>query len=165
VSKLSFGFLVLAVAMAAIAPGLAAAGPTLVPANVPYDSEGVIPENVVRECTRLGTKIATFTKQYADKNGTPVELVDEIDFGTAPSALRVEIFNVVSSGNAFIGHNKSMSVRVELLSGGEVKAKTSLSRNSMGGFGAGFKGSCSVLGRVTKALGQDIADWLSQQQR
>ena len=162
-SKLRFGFFILAVAMAAIAPGFAAAGPIAVPANVPYASEGVVPENVVRECTQLGTKIATFIKQYADKNGTSVELVDEVEFAKAPSALRVEIFNVVSSGNAFIGHNKSMSVRVELLSGGVVKAKTSISRNSMGGFGAGFKGSCSVLGRVTKALGQDIAEWLSQQ--
>jgi hypothetical protein len=163
VSKLSFGFFVLAVAMVATAPGVAAAGPIAVPANIPYDAEGVVPENVVRECTQLGAKIASFIKEFSDKNGTAVELVNEVDFASAPSALRVEIFNVVSSGNAFIGHNKSMSVRVELLASGKVKAKTSFSRNSMGGFGAGFKGSCSVLGRVTKALGKDIADWLSQQ--
>ena len=162
-SNLRFGFLVLAVIVVAASAGVAAAGPIAVPANVPYDAEGVVPEKVARECTELGSKIARFTKQFADQNGTPVELVNEIDFAKAPSSLRIEIFNVVSSGNAFIGHSKSMSVRVELLSGGVVKAKTSFSRNSMGGFGAGFKGSCSVLGRVTKALGKDIADWLSQQ--
>ena len=33
-------------------------------------------------------------------------------------------------------------------------------RNSGGGFGGGYKGSCSVLGRCTKALGKDIAGWL-----
>jgi len=33
----------------------------------------------------------------------------------------------------------------------------------MGGFGAGFKGSCSVLNRCTKTLGKDFADWLKGQ--
>ncbi len=30
----------------------------------------------------------------------------------------------------------------------------------MGGLFAGFKGSCSVLGRTVKAIGKDIAEWL-----
>jgi hypothetical protein len=163
VSKLKLGILCFAAALTLGAPGAAWAGAIVVPANVPYASEGIFPENVRRECTRLGTNIGTFIKQYADQNGTAVELSQSIDFSSAPASLRVEIVNVVSAGNAFVGHNKSMSVTVELLSGGRVTAKNSFSRNSMGGFGAGFKGSCAVLGRVTKALGKDIAEWLKQQ--
>ncbi len=156
-------FLCLVVAAAIVAPGAAMAGATAVLANVPYASEGVFPENVVRECTQLGTKIASFTKQFADENGTAVELVPAIDFSSAPSALRIEIVDVVSRGNAFLGHSKSMAVKLELLAAGRVQAKTTLSRHSMGGFGAGYKGSCAVLGRVTKALGKDVAAWLQRQ--
>jgi hypothetical protein len=31
----------------------------------------------------------------------------------------------------------------------------------MGGAFAGFKGSCSVLGRTVEALGEDIGGWLA----
>ena len=30
----------------------------------------------------------------------------------------------------------------------------------MGGAFAGYKGSCSVLGRTVKAMGKDVAQWL-----
>ncbi len=88
-SKLRLVFLCFVVAAALVAAGTAMAATTAVMAKVPYASEGVFPDNVVRECTQLGTKIASFTKQYADKNGTGVELVSAIDFDSAPSALRI----------------------------------------------------------------------------
>jgi hypothetical protein len=30
----------------------------------------------------------------------------------------------------------------------------------MGGAFAGYKGSCSVLGRTIKAIGKDVAEWM-----
>ena len=33
-------------------------------------------------------------------------------------------------------------------------------RNSSGGMGAGFKGSCDVLERSVNAIGKDVAAWL-----
>jgi hypothetical protein len=42
-------------------------------------------------------------------------------------------------------------------------AQTTLSRDSSGGFGGGYKGSCSVLRRCTNALGKDIAAWVKKQ--
>ena len=56
-----------------------------------------------------------------------------------------------------------MSVKAELFVNGQSKGYVNLTRNSGGGFGGGFKGSCSVLGRCTKALGKDIAKWLRDQ--
>ncbi len=119
-SKPRLVFFCFVVAAAVVTAGAAMAGPTAVMAEVPYASEGVFPENVVRECTQLGTKIASFTKQFTDENGTAVELVPAIDFSSAPSALRIEIVDVVSRGNAFLGHNKSMAVKLELLAAGKV---------------------------------------------
>ena len=162
-SQLRNALLCLTVIVGFVAPVAAWAGATEVPEVVPYSEEGLVPGNVVAECTRLGTQLGTFIKQFADANGTDVVLSSNIDYASAPSALRIEIVNVVSAGNAFTGHSKAMSVKVELLKAGEVTAKTTLSRNSMGGVFGGYKGSCAVLGRVTKALGKDVAAWLRDQ--
>lgn len=77
----------------------------------------------------------------------------------------VEITNVVSAGNPFIGHRKQVSVRGRLLDGGKEVAIFNGTRSSMGGAFAGFKGSCSVLGRCLEALSKDMAVWLRGQAR
>ena len=55
-----------------------------------------------------------------------------------------------------------MSARAELFEDWASVEAVTFSRDSGGGFGAGFKGSCSVLGRCSKALAKDIAGWLSK---
>ncbi|WP_108062378.1 hypothetical protein [Poseidonibacter lekithochrous] len=62
---------------------------------------------------------------------------------------------MVSNGNAFLGHNKSTRVKGVLYKEGNKIA-------SFSGFSAGFKGSCSVLGRTVDALGEDISVWLKK---
>ena len=74
--------------------------------------------------------------------------------------MAVEITNAISGGNAFIGHRKSMTATAELFENGQSVDTATFTRNSGGGFGAGYKSSCSVLGRCTKALGNDFANWL-----
>jgi len=139
-------------------------GAIKIPRIVPYSSEASVSENVRRECTDLGTKLAASLHQYAGKYGVPTVVVDE----SGPTALgrvfHVEITNVFSAGNAFIGHRKSMAARGELFEDGVSKGRVDFTRDSGGGFGAGFKGSCSVLGRCTKTLGNDFAKWLEKHQ-
>lgn len=74
--------------------------------------------------------------------------------------LQVEIVDAVSMGNAFIGHQKYARIEGTLYEDGRKVASFKGRRNSMGGAFAGYKGSCSVLGRTMKALGKDVADWL-----
>jgi hypothetical protein len=69
--------------------------------------------------------------------------------------------DAVSMGNAFLGHQKFTKVRGTLLQDGTKVASFKARRNSMGGAFAGFKGSCSVLGRTVEAMGEDIATWLT----
>ncbi len=76
--------------------------------------------------------------------------------------LVIEITDAVSRGNAFIGHQKYMEARAELFVDGVSKGEKIYHRDSMGGFGAGYKGSCSVLGRTSKALGKDFSVWLKE---
>ena len=133
-----------------------------IPSDVPFTSEATVAENIRNECTTLGSRLAKSLEQFAAKYGVPTVVVDE----SGPTALgrvfHVEITNVFSAGNAFIGHRKSMAARGELFENGISVAKVDFTRDSGGGFGAGFKGSCSVLARCTKTLGNDFAKWLKE---
>lgn len=75
--------------------------------------------------------------------------------------LQVEIVNVVSGGNAFIGHMKQVQVRGRLFENGKEIGSFSGRRSSGGGAFANFKGSCSVLGRCMETLAKDITLWLN----
>ena len=91
-------------------------------------------------------------------------VVDEIDPKASGAVFQVEIVNIFRAGNAFIGHRKSMAARGELFVNSVSRGQVDFTRNSGGGFGAGFKGSCSVLARCSKTLGNDFAEWLKEQQ-
>lgn len=136
-----------------------ASSPVVVDREVPYANPEEIQPKVRQECTELNTQIAAYTKEFAAEKGV------EVVFGDSASdqgrVLRMQITEAVSRGNAFIGHNKGSSARGTLYQDGEKVASFRATRYSMGGFGAGFKGSCSVLGRTMRALGKDIGYWLA----
>ena len=152
----------LSFALLSTAPELAAE-PVQVPRSVPYAEDARVAENIKRECTTLGTKLATFLANSAAAKGLEVAAADAVDPQAPGRVFVVEITDVASGGNAFIGHRKSMSARGELFVDGVSQGDVDFTRNSGGGFGGGFKGSCAVLGRCTKALGQDLAGWLAEQ--
>lgn len=126
---------------------------------VPYAEDNDISDAIKSEC-RLGEQLADFVKQYA---GGGVELVDQVDPAHG-RVLQLEIVDAVSMGNAWLGHQKYAKVRGTLWQDGARVAGFKARRNSMGGAFAGFKGSCSVLGRTAQALGEDIAAWLKAPQ-
>jgi hypothetical protein len=134
-----------------------------IPRDVPYTSEATVADNVRNECGDLGVRLSRSLEQFAAKYGVATLVVDAVDPSAKGRVLVLEITNVFSGGNAFIGHRKSMAVRGELFEDGVSKAKTNFTRDSGGGFGAGFKGSCSVLARCSKTLGNDFAKWLKEQ--
>ncbi len=127
---------------------------------VPYAEDNRINKKITKECTALGTKLSTFIESFSQKNGIDVTLVDSIDTSAQGKVLQVEIVHAVSAGNAFIGHRKHVEIEGTLWENGEKVASFSGQRSSGGGFAAGYKGSCSVLGRCVKTLGKDIAGWL-----
>lgn len=124
--------------------------------TIPYAEDNDISDNIKTECS-LGTQLADFIKQHA---GTPVELV-EGELNTASGrVLEVTITDAVSMGNAWLGHQKFAKIKGTLYEDGKKVASFKARRNSMGGAFAGFKGSCSVLGRTVDVLGQDVGGWL-----
>ena len=98
-------------------------------------------------------------KRFAAEGGNQVTLVPSLDTSSG-QVLRMEIINAESAGNAWIGHRKSVTVKGWLYKDGQQSAKFVARRNSSGGMGAGFKGSCDVLERSVNAIGKDVAAWL-----
>ena len=139
--------------------GQKVSGPILIQESPDY-RPGSVATNVRAECTDLGTKLTDFAVSYGAEQGVPIQKAARVTKNTRGSALVVEFTQVFSGGNAFIGHRKAVSIHAELYSNGVLVDSRDLTRQSGGGFGAGFKGSCAVLGRTVKALGSDIAAWL-----
>lgn len=133
--------------------------PVMVPGSVPYARENAIAGKIKHEC-RINEQLAQFIAEYAAENHVATQTIDVTSATMPGRVLVVEITHAVSRGNPFIGHRKSTSVRGALYQDGQKVGSFVGERDSMGGAFAGFKGSCSVLGRTVKALGSDIAEWL-----
>lgn len=143
--------------IAVLASGTAAASGILLQKPVPYAADNDISDAIKDEC-KINEQLADFVKQYSSE---PVELVGgPVDTGSG-RVLQLEIVDAVSMGNAWLGHQKFTKVSGTLFEDGAEVASFRGRRNSMGGAFAGFKGSCSVLGRTAEVLGEDIAGWLA----
>jgi hypothetical protein len=128
--------------------------------TTPWAEDADVSRKVRDECTKLQEQLPAYTREFAAEFGIDVDLVDQVASDAPGRALHVEIEEAVSMGNAFIGHRKYSQVRGALYEDGAPVASFKAMRASMGGAFAGYKGSCSVLGRTIKALGKDIATWL-----
>lgn len=107
------------------------------------------------------SSLPDFLAQYAREKGITVNFASQVEAGSPGRVLVMEFADVVSDGNAFLGHHKSVTVKGKLYQDGKQLGSFKGRRNSMGGAFGGFKGACSVLGRSVKALGEDIAGWLA----
>lgn len=145
---------------ALLALGSAVAGPVQMPRPVPYWADADVAGNIRKECT-IQTQLADYTQEYSRARSIEVTFVERVGADLAGRVLELEIRDAQSTGNAWVGHRKSTSVRGKLYQDGELIGSFRGRRDSMGGAFAGYKGSCSVLGRTVKALGKDIAEFLA----
>jgi len=123
--------------------------------SITFSKHSNTPQKVVNECN-LQTKIPLFLSKYAKGS---VSLTDET-IGKQPKALKLEISSVHAPGGGAWSGAKYVEVKGQLLEHGKVIASFVGSRYSTGGAFAGFKGTCSILGRCAKTIGKDIARWL-----
>ncbi len=115
-------------------------------------------DKVKAECT-LQTRLPKFIKDFA--KGIPVVLADEVSGGTEGRVLHLEISNVIGPGGGAWSGAKSVTAEGKLTENGEVIGTFVSRRYSGGGAFAGYKGTCSILGRCIKTMGSDIAKWLA----
>lgn len=126
---------------------------------VPYSEDGDISDNIKAEC-KIDAQLATFVQQYAKENGVEVTFATGAVDKAKGRVLDMRITSAISMGNAWIGHQKGTSTAGTLYQDGKKVASFKARRHSMGGAFAGYKGSCSVLGRTVEAIGEDVGAWL-----
>lgn len=79
----------------------------------------------------------------------------------ANKLLKLTILSVHGAGGGGWSGPKSMTVRADLLQGGQVVRTTVLQRSSTGGVFGGMSGTCAIMERIAVALGKDVSVWLS----
>lgn len=135
-------------------PAAAGNGTVRVLRSIPFAKEASVRQKVKEQC-KLQTKVPYFLSRYSSQ----VELVDG-SLGRSGRTLDLEITEVhAPAGGGFSGP-KWMSVKGLLRDNGRRVAGFTAYRATTGGFLAGYKGTCAIVGRCAKALGSDIAKWL-----
>ncbi len=137
----------------------AGADVVLVQASTPYSDEAHVRDAVKSQC-QLDSKLPEFVRDFAKADGIDVELSSDAVNTHKGKVLMLEITGVEAPGGGAWSGAKSMSVAGKLYQNGKVVGDFTATRYSGGGFFAGYKGTCSIIGRCSKTLGKDIATWL-----
>ena len=150
-------FTVFAAGMIALAaPQSAAAETVKIRRSIPYAANAAVPPAVRDQCA-LETKVPEFIQEAA---GGSVELVDGAPNRLRGRVLELEITEVHAPGGGAFSGPKWMTVKGDLYDRGKAIGSFRAKRLSTGGAFGGFKGTCAIIGRCSKAIGQDIAGWL-----
>jgi len=139
-------------ALCCVMPAFAAEGTIGIPQVVPIAENVDVSQAVRNEC-QLGEKVSTFLVQFASN----VAVSGDPKVGRY---LRMEITEVVATGGGAWSGPKWMTVKGTLLEDDKAIASFRAKRFSTGGAFGGFKGTCAIIGRCTKAIAEDIAEWL-----
>ena len=126
---------------------------------IPFSKDNDIASNIKSECN-LNIQLSDFIQSAAASYDIAVTQKGAVSKDDPGQVLVVEIMDAVSTGNAFIGHNKFTKIKGELYENGKLTGSFIGKRHSGGGAFGGWKGSCAVLGRTVKALGSDVANFL-----
>jgi hypothetical protein len=149
--------LTLAAGALVLAAPPASAQATKVPRSIPFSSNAAVPDAVRSQC-ELQTKVPEFVAQSA---GSSVELVDGVPSRKLGRVLEMEISEVHAPGGGAFSGPKWMSVNGTLYDRGKQIGSFRAKRFSTGGAFGTFKGSCAIIGRCARAIGQDVAGWLA----
>jgi hypothetical protein len=125
--------------------------------EIVYTSNSRVSDAIKQECTIPQALSENILKKSIAMS---VNMESKKDIKANEIELKIEIIDAVSSGNAAIGHSKFMVIHGSLVKGDTKYASFKAARHSGGGFFGAYRSSCSVLAKITKALGQDTAGWL-----
>lgn len=145
--------------IAALLPlGANAADSITIPKRIPFAKGVEVPQAVVAECS-LPEKTAQFVQEFAGKN-MDVRLAENVTSKMPGKVLTMQLTGVKgTSGGAWSGA-KAVAAEGSLYDNGKLVGSFKVIRHSGGGAFGGYKGTCSILGRCSKAVGKDVAEWL-----
>jgi hypothetical protein len=145
-----------AVAALALAAAPAGAAKVQLASSAAWAADARVPEKVRAQCA-----LETGIPKAIAAASTDVELVSGKVNRAQGRALEITIHDVHAPGGGVFSGPKWGNVTGELYENGKLIGSFRARRSTMGGAWGMFMGSCSILDRVSKALGQDIATFLT----
>ena len=136
---------------------LAGDGALTLEKKAPYAKGLSVPDAVRAECG-LEQKVPEFVQEFAKKGFDNVVLADTVSAKTTGKALSMKITDISGAGGGAWSGPKHVTIEGTLWQNGKVAGTFRASRYSGGGAFGGYKGTCAILGRCAKALG-DVATW------
>lgn len=121
----------------------------------PFAEDSGATDNVKRECA-MEERLPKYLKSYSKKH-TDIEFTSEPLDSVEGKVLFMEITHVFAPGGGGYSGAKNVEVEGELRENGEVIASFMVDRSALFGM---TPGTCSMLKRVAKKIGDDIAGWL-----
>ena len=125
--------------------------------SVPFAEFSGASDNVINDC-KLETRLPSYIKSQG-KRKVDIKLSKEPLESVEGKVLFLEITNVYAPGGGGYSGSKSVTVSGELKENGELIASVEARRRTLIGM---MPGTCSMLKRVAKKLGEDIAVWLRE---
>lgn len=152
----------LVIALLCLIPGLSAAqatAPIRMLDPVPYAPGDSVPARIKNECTKLGHEIAFMV--HGLMRGKVQLVQGKLPITSAGSVLQVEIANVASDGNAFLGQNQSITLRGTLYRDGSKVASFVARRSNQAD---NLMSACANLNSLAPNFARDISRWLKDPQ-
>lgn len=125
--------------------------------SIPFAEDSGASDDIKNEC-KFETRLPEYLKKEA-KRTFDVVLSKEPLEDAEGKTLSLIIANMYGLGGGAFSGSKSAIVTGELKENGEVIASMSLRRHSIMGMAPG---TCSILKRIAKKMGEDIAEWLEE---
>lgn len=152
--------LALATALAFASTSTFAEEPLFVQVPAAMDPAAPIPAAVRNECA-VDMLLGNHALSSMGKNGFATQSATNQEQAGNNKFVQLTVLSVHGFGGGGWSGSKSMTIRADIKQGPSTLKSTVLSRSSTGGAFSAFKGTCEILGRVTAALGKDVAKWVS----
>lgn len=148
---------VMTISLAFVWTSLAQADTVTISESTPFAEGNGASDNVKEECS-IETRLPKYLKDYAKKHTNVVFTTEPLESAEG-KVLYLEFEHVFAPGGGGYSGAKSVSVVGELKENGEVIASLTADRAALFGI---TPGTCSMLKRAVKKLGQDIGNWLKE---
>jgi len=126
------------------------------------DPSAPIPAAVKNECS-LEMLVGNYALSAIGQRIGSVQSVSALEQAGDGKLVQLTIISAHGVGGGAWTGSKSMSIRVDIRKEGAAIGSTVLTRSSGGGAFGGVMGTCAILDRVARALGKDVAVWLSRE--
>jgi Glu-tRNA(Gln) amidotransferase subunit E-like FAD-binding protein len=143
--------------LAFICMPLAQADTVTINKSIPFAEDSGATDELKEEC-EFQTRLPEYLKKEAKRSVDVVLSKDPLEDAEGKT-LSLEITNMYGLGGGAYSGSKSAVVSGELKENGEVIASMSARRHSIMGM---MPGTCSIMKRIAKKMGEDIAEWLKE---